>query len=93
MTLALSYLLSCREILQKILKQSHEPDFEEKSKQEAKNLTGILESRLQFILLQMMKCQSNDKKRYEVTVKSLLIVGSNFRGFLGSLKPQKLKSN
>ena len=63
LTLALSYLLSCREILQKILKQSHEPDFEEKSKQEAKNLTGILESRLQFILLQMMKCQSNDKKR------------------------------
>ncbi|CAG2186347.1 unnamed protein product [Mytilus edulis] len=63
LTLALSYILSCHDIVQKILKQSQEPDFDEKSKQEAVNLSDILQSRLQFVLLQIMKCQTCNKKR------------------------------
>ena len=46
-----------------MIKQLEDPDVSEKVKSEGTSLTDILESRLQFVLLQLIKCYKASKVR------------------------------
>ena len=60
---AVKCLLDCRGVLCQMIKQLEDPDVSEKVKSEGTSLTDILESRLQFVLLQLIKCYKASKVR------------------------------
>lgn len=61
LTSGVSYLLECESVLTALLAIVGETD--DKQKQEALSLLGILDSRLQFSLLQLVKCYTSLKRR------------------------------
>ncbi|XP_048747467.2 erythroid differentiation-related factor 1-like [Ostrea edulis] len=71
---AVKCLLDCRRVLDHMIKQLDDPDLSEKVQSEGPSLTDILESRLQFILLQLIKCfkaNKQSKQNVEGKMKSL----------------------
>ena len=63
LTTAISCLVSCSLILSQFIKLRDDLDFQEKLKTEGEDLTNILESRLKFLLLQLVRCYKECKKR------------------------------
>lgn len=68
---AVRCLLECRSVLNHMIKQLEDPDISEKLKTEGASLTDILESRLQFILLQLMKCFKANKPSSQSDVQKI----------------------
>ncbi|XP_062611260.1 LOW QUALITY PROTEIN: erythroid differentiation-related factor 1-like [Saccostrea cucullata] len=58
---AVRCLLECRGVLGHMIKQLDDPDVCDKVQSEGTSLTDILESRLQFILLHLIKCYKTNK--------------------------------
>ncbi|XP_061171381.1 erythroid differentiation-related factor 1-like [Saccostrea echinata] len=58
---AVRCLLECRGVLVHMIEQLDDPDISDKVQSEGESLTDILESRLQFILLQLIKCYKTNK--------------------------------
>ncbi|KAK3095461.1 hypothetical protein FSP39_014975 [Pinctada imbricata] len=59
---AISSLVSCSPVLTQMIKLSEDSEFREKLHIEGKDLTNILESRLKFLLLQLIKSYKEIKK-------------------------------